>query len=57
MILFQRQLTGWQKHLSEPQLSQYQKQEEFYSTVFHELTHSTGHRSCLNRLADVRPIS
>ena len=36
-----------------PQLSQYRKQEEFYSTLFHELTHSTGHHSRLNRIADI----
>ncbi len=36
-----------------PQLSQYRKQEEFYSTAFHELTHSTGHKSRLDRLADI----
>ena len=36
-----------------PQLSQYQQQEEYYSTLFHELTHSTGHRSRLDRLADI----
>ncbi len=36
-----------------PELSQYQKQEEFYSTTFHELTHSTGHKSRLDRLADI----
>ena len=36
-----------------PQLSQYQKQEEFYSTLFHELTHSTGHHSRLDRISDV----
>ena len=36
-----------------PQLSQYQKQEEFYSTLFHELAHSTGHHSRLNRISDV----
>ncbi len=36
-----------------PELSQYQKQEEFYSTLFHELTHSTGHFSRLNRIADI----
>ena len=33
-----------------PELSQYQKQEEFYSTLFHELTHSTGHPCRLNRI-------
>lgn len=36
-----------------PQLSQYQKQEEFYSTLFHELTHSTGHHSRLDRISDI----
>ena len=35
-----------------PQLSQYQKQEEYYSTLFHELTHSTGHHSRLDRISD-----
>ncbi len=35
-----------------PQLSQYQQVSEYYSTLFHELTHSTGHRSRLNRIAD-----
>ena len=33
-----------------PQLSQYQDQSEYYSTLFHELTHSTGHPSRLNRI-------
>jgi antirestriction protein ArdC len=32
-----------------PELSQYAKPEEYYSTLFHELTHSTGHESRLNR--------
>ena len=36
-----------------PQLSQYKQQEEYYSTLFHELTHSTGHRSRLDRLNDI----
>lgn len=36
-----------------PQLSQYRKQEEFYSTLFHELTHSTGHKSRLDRISDI----
>ncbi len=35
-----------------PKLSQYQEQAEFYSTLFHELTHSTGHQSRLNRITD-----
>ena len=36
-----------------PELSQYQKVEEFYSTLFHEMTHSTGHHSRLNRIVDI----
>ena len=32
-----------------PELSQYAKPEEFYSTLFHELAHATGHKSRLNR--------
>jgi len=32
-----------------PELSQYAKPEEYYSTLFHELAHSTGHESRLNR--------
>lgn len=35
-----------------PQLSQYQNIAEYYSTLFHELTHSTGHHSRLNRIAN-----
>ena len=35
-----------------PQISQYQQIAEYYSTLFHELTHSTGHHSRLNRIAD-----
>lgn len=36
-----------------PQISQYQNIAEYYSTLFHELTHSTGHHSRLNRIADI----
>lgn len=36
-----------------PQLSQYKQQAEYYSTLFHELTHSTGHKSRLDRLTDI----
>ena len=36
-----------------PELSQYQRQEEFYSTLMHELTHSTGHKSRLDRISDI----
>ena len=32
-----------------PMLSQYDDAAEYYSTAFHELTHSTGHASRLNR--------
>ena len=32
-----------------PKLSQFKAKEEFYSTLFHELGHSTGHSSRLNR--------
>lgn len=34
-----------------PQLSQYQNQAEYYSTLFHEMTHSTGHTSRLSRFS------
>lgn len=33
-----------------PVLEQYPKKEEYYSTLFHEMVHSTGHRTRLNRL-------
>lgn len=32
-----------------PQMQQYPVREEYYSTLFHELTHSTGHEKRLNR--------
>lgn len=32
-----------------PQKSQYEEVEKYYSTLFHEMTHSTGHPSRLNR--------
>ena len=32
-----------------PLLEQYDAPEEYYSTLFHELTHSTGHKSRLDR--------
>jgi len=34
-----------------PELAQYTSVSEYYSTLFHELTHSTGHESRLNRLS------
>lgn len=33
-----------------PQMEQFSELAEYYSTAFHELTHSTGHASRLNRL-------
>lgn len=35
--------------LNVPELGQFETAEEYYSTLFHELTHSTGHASRLNR--------
>ena len=32
-----------------PEMSQFEVAEEYYSTMFHELTHSTGHAKRLNR--------
>ena len=32
-----------------PPIAQFESSEEYYSTLFHELTHSTGHTSRLNR--------
>ena len=32
-----------------PELYRYEQAEEYYSTLFHELAHSTGHKSRLNR--------
>lgn len=34
-----------------PSRSQYKDINEFYSTAFHELTHSTGHKNRLNRIS------
>lgn len=36
-----------------PQMSQYEVSEEYYSTLFHEMTHSTGHETRLARLDKV----
>lgn len=33
-----------------PEMGQFESAEEFYSTLFHEMTHSTGHKSRLDRL-------
>lgn len=37
--------------ISLPSMEQFSKTEEFYSTAFHEMTHSTGHETRLNRLS------
>lgn len=34
-----------------PSVRQFSEQGEYYSTVFHEMTHSTGHKSRLDRLS------
>ena len=36
-----------------PMMEQFKELAEYYSTAFHELTHSTGHASRLNRLSKV----
>ena len=36
-------------YVTVPCLSQYQENGEYYSTLFHELAHSTGHKTRLNR--------
>jgi antirestriction protein ArdC len=38
-----------QDYIQVPELAQYKKVEEFYSTLFHEIAHSTGHEKRLNR--------
>ena len=35
-----------------PLMEQFKNQAEYYSTAFHEVTHSTGHKSRLNRLGE-----
>ena len=36
-----------------PELNQYTEISEYYSTIFHETVHSTGHSTRLNRITDV----
>lgn len=36
-----------------PRLSQFESAEEYYATLFHELTHATGHRKRLNRFGSI----
>ena len=38
-----------------PNLGQFKTSEEYYSTLFHELTHSTGHKSRINRFEKTGP--
>ena len=40
-----------------PLLSQFKCAEEYYSTAFHEATHSTGHKSRLDRFSEEGPHS
>ena len=35
-----------------PEMNQFTEKAEYYSTVFHESVHSTGHKSRLNRITD-----
>lgn len=44
-----------QDYIQVPCKEQYQDIEEFYSTLFHEMIHSTGHKSRLNR-SDIQGI-
>ena len=38
--------------VSVPRIEQYENPDEYYSTLFHEMVHSTGHVSRLNRFED-----
>ena len=38
-------------YITVPSIDQYTESAEYYSTLFHEMTHSTGHSSRLNRFA------
>lgn len=38
-----------QDYIKVPTISQYDNNNEYYSTLFHEMIHSTGHKSRLNR--------
>lgn len=40
-----------------PELAQYANPQEYYSTLFHELAHSTGHESRLNRKEVTNPTT
>lgn len=46
------------RHLvSLPLVEQFEDTAEYYSTTFHELTHSTGHKSLLNRFVETDGIA
>ncbi|MFS0644027.1 zincin-like metallopeptidase domain-containing protein [Siminovitchia sp. 179-K 8D1 HS] len=36
-------------HINVPPLKDYENSDEYYSTLFHEMIHSTGHKSRLDR--------
>ena len=43
--------------INAPELDQYSNPQEYYSTLFHEMAHSTGHKSRLNRKEVNDPIT
>ncbi len=43
--------------INAPELAQYANPQEYYSTLFHEMAHSTGHKSRLNRKEVNDPIT
>lgn len=43
-------------HIGMPEKESFHKSEEYYSTLFHELVHSTGHKDRLNREGITNPI-
>ena len=44
-------------YIQVPMLEQYEQANEYYSTLFHEITHSTGHSTRLNRGLDAKLAS
>lgn len=53
-LVVKKSLSAFYRPISDevvvPELSQYKSVAEYYSTMFHELVHSTGHQSRLNRI-------
>lgn len=46
------------RHLvSLPMMEQFESSARYYATAFHELTHSTGHKSLLNRFAETDEVA